>query len=73
MSKLTTIARFAGAAALSLLSASAFGETPTAAAAATPKPEAQTTADAVKAGRAAINGLNYYYEVRGKGEPPRCR
>jgi pimeloyl-ACP methyl ester carboxylesterase len=69
MSKLTTIARFAGSAALSLLSASAFGETTSASAAAKQTAKAAPATDAPRTGRAAINGVDYYYEIRGKGEP----
>jgi pimeloyl-ACP methyl ester carboxylesterase len=60
----TTLARFACAAALVLAVAPASAEAP--APSATPVGAKPT---AVKSGRIAVNGIAYYYELHGQGEP----
>jgi len=57
-----TIARFVCAAALVLAAAPASAE-------ASKSPATATAATIVKSGRVAVNGVDYYYEVHGKGEP----
>jgi len=66
MFKLNTIARFVCAAAITL----ATGIVPVAAEP-TKAPSAQTAqgAKGVKSGYLAVQGVNYYYEVHGRGEP----
>jgi pimeloyl-ACP methyl ester carboxylesterase len=64
MFKLTTIARFACATAIALatlpLSAEPEGS---------PASSRPTATAVAKSGRMTLNGVNYYYEVHGKGEP----
>jgi pimeloyl-ACP methyl ester carboxylesterase len=62
MFKLTRIAPITCAAALLLAPVPAPAQ-------ATKAPQPAKTAPAAKSGRLAINGVNYYYEVHGKGEP----
>jgi pimeloyl-ACP methyl ester carboxylesterase len=66
MLKLNDIARFSCFAAVLLAAAPAFTDTPRPAVAAA-KPA--VTGTAAKSGRATINGVTYYYELHGKGEP----
>lgn len=54
-------------AALAALTFAAIALTPTPALA--QKTESQNAAQATQNGRLAINGVNYYYEIHGKGEP----
>src|SRR5690349_16623142 len=70
MTKLDTIVRFACVTALCTASATS-GAEPRQATHRPPIPASQTTAGTAsfKSGRLAINGVNYYYEVRGRGEP----
>lgn len=65
MLKLDTIARFSCLAAILLAASPAIAETPRPAAASVAKP----TAVSAKSGRVAINGITYYYELHGRGEP----
>ena len=69
MTKLTPIARLASAAAALLIatSAPAYAEqAPPGAAPAETLPQAKRPA---KSGRLSIGGVEYYYEIRGQGEP----
>jgi pimeloyl-ACP methyl ester carboxylesterase len=68
MLKITLFARFSLFTALCLASAGAAAETPKAQPAKTGAPEAQSPATPQR-GRTNINGVNYYYEVHGRGEP----
>jgi pimeloyl-ACP methyl ester carboxylesterase len=65
MLKPTTIAQLACAAAVAVAPLPALAQ----ATKAPPAKAAAPAAPAVKSGRLAINGVNYYYEVRGRGEP----
>jgi pimeloyl-ACP methyl ester carboxylesterase len=67
MFKLTHLRRFACSSALCLAAFTAQAEP---APNATPTPSATVKATTtVKSGRQTIQGVNYYYEIRGKGEP----
>jgi pimeloyl-ACP methyl ester carboxylesterase len=66
MTKLNTLVRIACVTALCTASASS-GAEPSQTTQRRPTSASQTTA--FKSGRLAINGVNYYYEVRGRGEP----
>ena len=63
MSKFATFSLLVCAAAVALTAASARAEPDEPAAAATKR------TGAAKSGRLAINGVDYYYEVHGRGEP----
>jgi pimeloyl-ACP methyl ester carboxylesterase len=63
MNKLNRFARLASLGAVLLAAAPALPETPKA------PPAASSPPAAVKSGRVALNGVDYYYEVRGRGEP----
>jgi hypothetical protein len=67
MFKLTNLCRFACATALCLASFTAEAE-PSSTTAPAPTVSAKATT-AVKSGRQTIQGITYYYEIRGKGEP----
>jgi pimeloyl-ACP methyl ester carboxylesterase len=67
MLKLDTFARFSVAAAVLLCAAPALTDTPKPALASSPTVTAGKPA--VTSGRFASNGVNYYYELHGKGEP----
>jgi pimeloyl-ACP methyl ester carboxylesterase len=66
MSKLNLIARFACASALVLAALPAAAEAPRSLSTGVATPQAGAVK---KTGRAAINGVTYYYEVHGQGEP----
>jgi pimeloyl-ACP methyl ester carboxylesterase len=68
MLEVSTFARFSLFTALCLASAGAAAETPKAQPAKTVAPVAQSPATPQR-GRTNINGVNYYYEVHGRGEP----
>jgi pimeloyl-ACP methyl ester carboxylesterase len=66
MPQFNAIARFACSAALALAALPAAAEAPRAA---TTQAAGPRTERAPKTGRASINGVDYYYEVHGRGEP----
>ncbi len=61
MFHMNTLTRFVCAAAITLATVSASAEQT--------KPTATQATSTVKSGRIGVNGVNYYYEVHGRGEP----